>query len=230
MNEQNLDDFRKSAVEAAGGMSHEQITSAVLARLSALPSPASLLDFGAGGGALLTRVAAMLPDCQLSGADYLDRPQGLPERIGWTSGDLNQPLTAPPVDIVTCSEVIEHLENPRAVFRNLFALIAPGGWLILSMPNQESIRSYVSLVLGGHFAAFRGPSYPAHITALLRADLEHMCAETGFEPPEFSYTDHGGMPKKPDLSWQALSFGALRGRLFSDNILMVARRPIAAVS
>ena len=230
MNDQTLDDFRQRAVDAAGGSSHEQITDTVLARLAALPKPGSLLDFGAGRGALLTRIAALLPDTRLSGADYLGRPAGLPERISWTSGDLNQPLVAPPVDIVTCSEVIEHLENPRAVFRNLFELIVPGGWLILSMPNQESIRSYVSLLLGGHFVAFRGPSYPAHITALLRMDLEHMCAETGFEPAAFSYTDHGGLPKKPGTSWQKLSFGALRGRLFSDNIVMVARKPLSATA
>jgi 2-polyprenyl-3-methyl-5-hydroxy-6-metoxy-1,4-benzoquinol methylase len=225
MNSHSLDEFRKAAVAAAGGTSYGQIKDAVLARIATLPTPASLIDFGAGHGELLTQLASILPGCTLSGADYLERPEGLADHIGWASGDLNEPLQAGPCDLVICSEVIEHLENPRAVFRNLFALTRPGGWLVLSIPNQESLRSYLSLIIEGHFVAFRGPSYPAHITALLRLDLEHICAETGFAAPAFSYTDDGGLPRKPNLTWQSISFGVLKGRLFSDNLIMVAQRP-----
>ena len=63
--------------------------------------------------------------------------------------------------------------------------------------------------------------YP--ITALVRLDLARICAETGFSVPEFFYTNSGGIPKLPSVSWQAVSAGLLRGRLFSDNIGMIAR-------
>ncbi|RYY42832.1 MAG: methyltransferase domain-containing protein, partial [Sphingomonadales bacterium] len=190
------------------------------------PRPARLLDFGAGRGELLQRLRAILPDTSLMGADFLPRPGALDASVAWRQGDLNDEVeTTPPFDLVICSEVIEHLENPRATFRMLHALVAPGGHLLLTMPNQESLRSFASLLTGGHFVAFRGQSYPAHITALLRQDLVNICAETGFAPPTFSYTDRGGLPKRPQLYWQSISFNLLRGRLFSDNILMVARRP-----
>ncbi|WP_372674233.1 class I SAM-dependent methyltransferase [Acidithiobacillus sp.] len=157
--------------------------------------------------------------------ERFERTGSLPCEINWYSGDLNEDI---PIngqfDTVTCSEVIEHLENPRRTFRCLSGLTKPGGLLVLTMPNQESIRSYVGLVLGGHFTQFLGSSYPAHITALVRLDLVRLCAEVGFGQPTFQYTNIGGIPKAPWLTWQSMSFGLLRGRLFSDNIAMITRK------
>ena len=73
--------------------------------------------------------------------------------------------------------------------------------------------------------AFRGESYPAHITALLRLDIQRILMEAGCGAPHFSYTDQGGVPKSPFTSWQRLSFGLLKGRLWSDNLLALARKP-----
>jgi 2-polyprenyl-3-methyl-5-hydroxy-6-metoxy-1,4-benzoquinol methylase len=161
----------------------------------------------------------------LTGIDLMDRPASLPEAIGWHAHDLNDAiLLGREFDTVICSETIEHLENPRQVFRSLHALLRPGGSLILTMPNQESIRSYVSLLLGGHFAMFRGNSYPAHITALLRLDLIRICAESGFAPPEFFYSNRGSLPKITMVHWQSFSFGLLRGQWFSDNVGMLTRK------
>ena len=110
------------------------------------------------------------------------------------------------------------------MFRNLNQLLRPGGVLILTMPNQESIRSLCGLLFRGHFTLFLGTCYPAHITALLRLDLIRICSETGFSIPKFSYTNEGGIPKLPTVSWQALSAGFLHGRFFSDNLGMIAQK------
>jgi 2-polyprenyl-3-methyl-5-hydroxy-6-metoxy-1,4-benzoquinol methylase len=162
----------------------------------------------------------------LTGADLLPRPEGIAHQVEWIQADLNVPLPCADAsfDAIISTEVIEHLENPRAVFRELSRLLRPGGSLLLTTPNQESIRSIASLIARGHFVAFLDESYPAHLTALVRRDLERLCSETGFEPPRFSYTDDGAVPKWPTVSWQTISFGLLRGRLFSDNLLAVTRR------
>ena len=92
------------------------------------------------------------------------------------------------------------------------------------LPAQGDEELGQLLELRGHFVAFLNDSYPAHLTALLRLDFERLCRESGFEPPRFSYTNRGAVPKCTALDWQSLSFGLLRGRLFSDNLLMVTRR------
>ncbi len=96
--------------------------------------------------------------------------------------------------------------------------------LILTMPNQESLRSFAGLIMAGHFANFLGSSSPAHITALLRMDLIRICNETGFSKPQFYYTNDGGIPKLPRIKWQSISFGLLGGRWFSDNLAIVVTK------
>jgi 2-polyprenyl-3-methyl-5-hydroxy-6-metoxy-1,4-benzoquinol methylase len=158
---------------------------------------------------------------KMYGADIMPRPTGIPGSVEWYQQDLNNDIDwYQDFDCVICSEVIEHLENPRSTFRNINRLLKAGGKLLLTMPNQENIRSYLNLMFRGHFAAFKGSEYPAHITALLRIDLTHICSETGFSEPEFIFVDYGWMPITR-TTWQKFSFNILKGRLFSDTIAMV---------
>ncbi len=107
-----------------------------------------ILDFGAGIGELI-KLLAQNGGLELSAADILDRPHDLPEHVTWYHQDLNEQLSVDGhFDAVICSEVIEHLENPRAIFRNIGAVLKRNGKLILTMPNQEKhkvvFNSYVS--------------------------------------------------------------------------------------
>ena len=218
---------RRRASELSGGTSGEPVKSLIVDRLAAEGARGSLLDFGAGRGELLSRLYAAGGHAPLAGVDLFDRPAALPPSIEWYQQDLNEEVDIDrEFDVVVCSETIEHLENPRHVFRCLRKLVRPGGLVLLTMPNQESIRSYAGLIFAGHFTQFLGACYPAHITALLRLDLERLCREVGLLPPAFYFTNSGGIPKLPGVAWQRISFGLLRGRLFSDNLAMIARRPL----
>jgi SAM-dependent methyltransferase len=185
-----------------------------------------LLDFGAGTGNLLRELPGVGYRGQLTGTDIKARPASLPESVKWVQADLNQPLPLAnkSFSAILSTEVMTGLENPRFVFREFARLLRPGGMLLVTNPNQESLRSLSALVLGGHFAAFRKEAYPAAITALLRQDWEHLCAESGFAPPQFFYTDAGGLPRVPQVTWQYASFDLLKGRLFSDNLALLTRK------
>lgn len=221
----DLHEQRQRASRASGGISSEPIKSLVLSCLARERAAGRLLDFGAGRGELLSRLYAAGGYTSLAGADLSARPADLPAAIAWHQQDLNDPLeVAPSFDVVVCSETIEHLENPRLTMRTLHALLKPGGLLVLTTPNQESLRSYLALLLKGHFVQFLSHSYPAHITALLRMDLARIAAETDFRAPTFFYTNEGGLPGWPVVTWQQASFGLLRERWFSDNLAMVTRR------
>ena len=80
-------------------------------------------------------------------------------------------------EVVVGVETIEHLENPRAFARELNRLCRPGGWIIITTPNQLSFLSKLTLLLKNEFNAFQASSYPAHITALLEVDLRRIATE-----------------------------------------------------
>jgi len=216
--------WREASAHASGGTSGSYIKEALIAVLEDLPTPSSLLDYGAGKGELVAMLRGLLPGTRLVATDLMPRPGALDASIAWIQADLNAPIAHEPVDVVTCSEVIEHLENPRQTMRNLAALLQPGGTLILTTPNQESLRSLFALAVAGHHAEFLGRSYPAHITALLRMDITRIAEECGFEPGAFRYTNRGKIPKWTRRTWQDVSGGLLKGRLFSDNLVFVTRK------
>ena len=226
MNEEKLFTMRMNAALDSKGTSSQPIRSLAVTLCELCGSKGDLLDFGSGIGDLLQELRVNYPDRVLAGVDIMERPTGLPEDIVWYSQDLNLEFQLEKeFDVVISTEVIEHLENPRATLRNLFRLLKPGGILILTTPNQNSLRSLCALCVRGHFVAFLEGSYPAHITALTITDLSRILLETGLEDCNFFYTNHGGIPKLPHVTWQSISFGMLKGKLFSDNVGLVARKP-----
>ena len=224
-----LEERRMRAALASGGTSTANIHLALLAKARELELCGDALDFGAGTGELTARLAVSGLTLRLTAIDLLPPPAVKGQAVTWLQADLNAPVPLPArsFDAIVSAEVIEHLENPRAAFREFHRLLKPGGYLLLTTPNQESLRSLASLALRGHFVDFLASSYPAHITALLRRDFERIADETGFEPPAFSYTATGALPRLPRITWQDLSFGRLRGRRFSDNLVVVARNAAA---
>jgi 2-polyprenyl-3-methyl-5-hydroxy-6-metoxy-1,4-benzoquinol methylase len=220
----DLAQFRILAANLSGGTSNDEIKDMILTIISTHSIKGRIMDFGAGKGELIT-LLARIEGIEPHGADIMKRPENIASHVSWCQQDLNDELACDPAsfDAVICSEVIEHLENPRAVFRSLFAALRPGGKLVLTMPNQENVRSFLTLIFRGQFASFQKQDYPAHITALLRTDLIRICQETGFSEPHFYYTNRGWMPITR-TTWQRASLNFLRGRLFSDNLGLVATK------
>jgi SAM-dependent methyltransferase len=185
-----------------------------------------MLDFGAGRCERARRLAGSAP-CQRIVATDILRYQDPPEGVSQVLADLNDPLPFPDrsFDLIVAVEVVEHLENIRAVCREFQRLLVPGGHVLLTTPNNESLRAIASLFFRGHFVAFTASSYPAHITALVMTDLHRALSEAGLRIERSFYSGQGSIPRIPSLTWQGVGLGKLSGRRFSDNMGCVASLP-----
>ncbi len=57
----------------------------------------------------------------------------------------------PPVDLILCLDVLEHLVDPWTAVRRLAGLLPPGGTLIASLPNVRFYKVSLPLVLHGRW-------------------------------------------------------------------------------
>jgi 2-polyprenyl-3-methyl-5-hydroxy-6-metoxy-1,4-benzoquinol methylase len=219
--------WRQHSAQASGGTSGDYIYNMFERALREHGAVGKVLDYGAGIGGLSRRLVGMRMFESVASVDIMPLPEGLELAVDWHTQDLNEPtgFASGFFEVVVSAEVIEHLENPRAVVREWFRLLKSGGLLLFSTPNNESLRSILALVCRGHYAAFGDASYPAHITPLLRKDVERILQEAGFQAPRFFFSDCGVIPRLRRIRWQSVSWGVLGGLRFSDNVLAVARKP-----
>lgn len=181
-----------------------------------------LVDVGCGNGHLWPHVRGRFARC--TGVDLV-RYEGLPGEVEFVRAELNGeglPLGDACADAVVSVETIEHLENPRAFMRELVRVARPGGWVVVTTPNQLSFLSLLTLVVKRRHAAFQDAHYPAHLTALLEVDLRRIAAECGLRETAVEYTRRGRVVLTP---WHyPRPLARLAPRLCSDNLLLVGRK------
>jgi 2-polyprenyl-3-methyl-5-hydroxy-6-metoxy-1,4-benzoquinol methylase len=180
-----------------------------------------LADIGCGSGNLWRELGPSFS--QGIGVDAV-RYEGIPQDVEFIPADLDRlplPLADGAADVVAAVEVVEHLENPRAFCRELIRVARPGGWVVVTTPNQLSMLSLLTLFVKQRFSAFQDAAYPAHITALLEIDLRRIAGECALEQIEVRYTGEGRVPGTAAHYPAALS--SAFPRLLSDNVVLIGR-------
>lgn len=210
----------RRSLGASGDAVYRMVRRAVAARHS---GGGTLVDVGCGSGGLWPFVRDRF--ARYVGVDVV-RYDGFPAEGEFHALDLDRgdaPLPDGAADVAAGVETIEHLENPRAFMRMLTRLVRPGGWVVVTTPNQHSVLSKGTFLLRGEHVHFQDASYPAHITALLEVDLRRMAAECGLTDISIEYSGAGRIPATARHWPGALSRGLPRA--FSDNLLLAGRRP-----
>jgi 2-polyprenyl-3-methyl-5-hydroxy-6-metoxy-1,4-benzoquinol methylase len=129
----------------------------------------SVLDAGCGTGVLLQQILNKYPDSQLIGSEY--SPQGLEfakKRLPQGEFhvlDLSKEHLEKQFDLITCIDVLEHIQDDRAALKNLLAMTK--GHMILSVPIGPLFKAEVDRM--------------GHVHGYGRAELEQKIQQAGFE-------------------------------------------------
>ncbi|CAN5375031.1 class I SAM-dependent methyltransferase [soil metagenome] len=148
--------------------------------------PGKLLDFGCGGGTFLKRMSDL--GWEVTG---LDAASGAVQRI---RNDLRLPahlgtlphpdLAAASFDVITMWHSLEHVHDPMAVLRAAFKLLAPGGQLIVAVPN---IDSWPARYFGSDWF---GLDLPRHLTHFDPKSLKEMLLLAGYKVTNVKLVKH----------------------------------------
>lgn len=159
---------------------------AVVDTLRKFSTRGRLLDVGAGYGSLAK--SALDLGFSVVAVD-LDVP--FPDSgVSWVRGSAvgELPFRDQAFDVVTCIEVIEHVEDQFRLVRELSRLVRPGGLLILSTPNILNLASRLRFLLSGTYSLFERPvselsKNPAedHIHPVSFFHLRYILVWAGFE-------------------------------------------------
>jgi SAM-dependent methyltransferase len=113
--------------------------------------PKKVLDIGCGDGFFSQRIEEAT-GAYVSGLDIsleaidIAREKGIDAR----QCDLNEGICfdAESFDLVFCGEVIEHVFDPDLLLDEIWRILIPGGYLILSTPNLAAWYNRILLLLG----------------------------------------------------------------------------------
>jgi SAM-dependent methyltransferase len=118
-----------------------------------------VLDFGAGRGGMsvaLRKMQANVTAIEPFGYNYL-RQLKIP-----VYRDLSQMPVHCEFDGIVMMEVIEHLRNPCDLLSQLYHILRPGGWVLLTTPDPKSLAArlygqrWSSAANAGHIAFLTG--------------------------------------------------------------------------
>lgn len=153
--------------------------------------PIRVLDAGTGFGQYAYFIVRHFSRARVRAVDvkqeYLDRAERFldrtpyADRVAWAWDDLTELQAEGPFDLVLSVDVMEHIEDDRAVFRNFERVLQPGGHVVINTPSdqggsdvqEESDESFI----GEHVRE-----------GYNREELEGKLREAGLEPVKSLYT------------------------------------------
>lgn len=161
------------------GSSHQILVE----RIHALPPGLRVLDLGFGAGLLARRIRARCsylagieldPEAAREGISYFDKP---------IVGDLLEELRNPwpePFDVVVAGDVLEHVPDPEVPLGYIRKLIAPGGLLLVSLPNVANVTVRADLLLGRFPYRRRGILDATHLRFFTRSSARALLESASF--------------------------------------------------
>ncbi len=141
----------------------------------------SVADFGCGPGQILGQLAALRADLRLVGVDgddeCLRRAAQRCQAADLVLADLEAPdgaMLGGPFDVIVSSHALEHLADPVAALASWAKLLAPGGCLVIAVPNSLQPIMLARALVG------RPKANEGHYYIWDRATFDNFCRLAGF--------------------------------------------------
>lgn len=115
-----------------------------------------ILDFGCGAGETLRWLRQVYPAAETTGVDanraLAERLQRNADRAIFIEPHDRLPADLGAFDLILALDVLEHLADPLAMLRQLVGQLAPGGTVIVSVPNVAHYSVVMPLLMRRRFA------------------------------------------------------------------------------
>ncbi len=212
------------------GYYRRRVRPAQLAKLAIVRrfrSSGRLLDVGCGAGFFVRE--ASREGFSAEGIEFSHDAVEFGRREGagnLTEGDfLDAHYTEGSFDIVTLWHVLEHLPRPVATLKKIRGLLAPGGLLVIAVPNFNSIQAGVFRARWYHLEV------PRHLYHFSPAALRNLLEKEGFDV-------RAEYQRSPEHNWAGIlgsiipllpANGSLAGRLARRFAGRPASRAVAAL-
>jgi 2-polyprenyl-3-methyl-5-hydroxy-6-metoxy-1,4-benzoquinol methylase len=142
-------------------------------------SEMKLLDVGCSSGAFLSVASASGVECE--GVEPAENAAKAAKSVGLNvhHGYLEDcKLPDKTYDIITISEVIEHLKDPVSLFKECRRLLTTNGIIVVRTANTDS---WTVKVQKGNWHYFHIDRHGGHISFFCRSSMEELAKKTGFQ-------------------------------------------------
>ena len=183
--------------------------------------PKSLFEVGYGDGSFLTFLKSKWENnCDLSGIDFkLPKMSHHLDGINLFEGDFSTIKLNQTFDVIVMYQVLEHLQDPLTICKELHSMLKEDGILVIEVPNWDSLWRKV---FSQHWS---GLQIPRHQIFFSPKTLQQLLDKAGFKTKDFNLVFDPG-----DLSVSLCNFLADKLKLKTSPRLLWFYIPIALLS
>lgn len=167
-----------------------------------VPTPLTVVDIGCGNGNLIECIKEIYTETSIFGIDLSEESfEFAQERfkenknIYFKVGSLDElPFEDRSVDLVTCTEVLEHTFPETFVksFAEVRRILKEGGYYLASVPFEEKLVLVCCPECGSVFTP-----YQHMLFEITHDDISRLLFENGLEPIDFYTSLDRSQPKNP---------------------------------
>ncbi|MBI2037723.1 MAG: class I SAM-dependent methyltransferase [Candidatus Magasanikbacteria bacterium] len=166
-----------------------------LSSIKALAGGAKVMELGSGAGQFIREIKAIRPDLECYGSDISEHAINLAKQANDgvqydLSAEKKLPYADNFFDAILIFDVLEHVENPGAIFSEVHRTLKSGGVFYAFVPCEGDFLSFWNLLRKFGVGANLTKMYAGHINRFSREELVATVKAFGFEIKKIRYSEH----------------------------------------